>query len=372
MRKSDLDRVLLAVFVCSLCVGPVLAAPPTPIDMAESVLEGPMGDAEKKKIAEWTDYWSKQVIEAKDKKAVDDARTSLIEGYGKYPQSQTFRAAYAAEAARGLAAVTGVDAKDTLKTLKYVAAGVVLTRMPQIGIAPALDKLAVSDDVIGRYYAWTAYGQIRQPILADAKVAQTVYTTLTTQMAKEKSAGVLAAMVEFLDLGGVDLASLNANVKKLAVDGGFATLAKNWPTLCEGIKGGSNTPMVDAGRNAIRALLAFQKEIKDEKSQAQMLQMTVDLMSVGGTAYLDARKKAQSTGATQAENVDRYNRLKPMLEDCEAMVNTMAPDLKRPLKNKVTAALRNENDPDPGAAVQGAVLDVIEELAKTKGVKAPK
>lgn len=370
--RMTLANCVVAVAVCA-SASAVLAAPAA-VDIPEDALKASLSGQYVKLISDWTDFYSKQMLESKDEAGVVAARTKLIgpDGYGKY-DSPEFRFVYAREACKSLTGANVLDAKDTLKNIRVVNAALCVSRMPQPSIQATLDKMVVHANPAVRYFGWQGYRQIRAGLMNLNKEAiGKMFKPLSEQLPKEASPVVVEAMLAAANLATVDVTAVSEDVRKFASAESYAIYMKNWPTFCQAAIDGSG-PMALACREGVQALKHFGNSFGADKAKMAAIQQAVaDAMWCAGNSYDAARKlAAASDGLTKMAAEETADADAVLLRDCEDILNALAvlanPSAKR--NNFVTAPLQDPKEKD-GAAVLLGVVKWVEAL-KPNGVNQP-
>jgi hypothetical protein len=315
-------RLVLAGLVFSL-VGSLVLAAPQAIDIPEDALKGKLRDEHIKMIADFTDNWAKQMMEAKDTGGIAAARNRILDrndGYGKYDSAE-YKYTYAREAVRSLLPV--LDASDALKNYRIVDAAYCISKMPQISVLPALEKMVGHTNPAVRYYAWICYRQLCPALMGVNKdnIAK-IFQTMDAKMPTETSPKVVEAMLAMMSLPSSE-PGVSEDVVKFAQGEAYTILMKNWPALCQAILAG-NADTTFACQEGMSALNYFGGVFASDKAKMTAIQQSmVDAMWCAALAYDAAKKLADSSdGMTKSDAEQTIEADSALLRAGEAAINT--------------------------------------------------
>ncbi len=397
---------------------------PGPIDIPRTERETGLSSSSIKQIDDWLKYYTGIIRTARDEKKeklvkaeekIVKARDGIIRDiYNWYDESL-----YKYEVARRAAVIVtplleGHNAGDSLRHLRQVNAAMAVSRMAQVSIQPALEKMVTSKNAAVRRLGWVGsrsvpargYRAIRTRILVQSVAAtNTMFASLEKAARTEKNAQVVAAVFHVLNLPQSPTVPVPEKTMRTARVRAFGILKAAWRARCRQVIA-EDTDMSEACRKGVSAVLRLTESLggNDKKARTAGLQMIVDAAWCAATAYdkamtpteeasrvitrqreiirnikqgdeeADSKIRAATAKIERAET--RIAELRPkvvvnslLLRDCEAALNRLA----GVQKNHLVTMLTKEKIHGPrGPAVQLAVLvGWVKDLEK-QGVVAPK
>ena len=335
-------------------------------------------------------YWLEQIQTAKDGKAIDEARKALA---GDHRAAELDRYAYtyalcAVELACPL--LTGGIAKDDqLKALKEINVALVISRISQVAIQPALEVIVKHPNMAVRYSGWRGYQNIRPQLLVHAERTKTMFKSLD-KAADETCPAVLVVVFEMLYFPTVWPPSVSASAYKQAQEAAYAIFHRVWSKRCTQVLDG-DTEMAHVCSKAVAALVRLDASLgRDDKKKRQRLrQMLIDVTWCAGRAYdrayqaADVAAKAARAAAAaagprpaaaamlaKARKADQQAKahkqdaaaMATFLRTCEKNLNALkAADRGH---TYIENALTDRKVEDRGTSVREAVLKWVEHFKK--------
>lgn len=363
MKLACLGVCAMAILAAQQALWAQAAAAPT-LDIPDSALKGSLEAQHLKQMDEYIQFYAKQMLQATNEDAITSARNKIIEPYTKYDSGE-FRFNYAQMAGKQLLPL--LDGKNGLKNVRQINVGMILAKMPQPSIRPALEKMVVSPDAAVRYYGWLGYREARASLLSQNKeMADQLFQLVAAQMPKEKSGPVLGVMMEVLNLTSMDISSTPEDVRKLSSERAYSVLMANWPTCVRGVAAGKGA-MASGCRDGVNTLLYLQNTFGQDKARNKaILQSLVDLMWNAAVAYDKAQAVSDKDPKAKAEADATADTMANLLVTGEAALNSLA-------GKKVSYVQSPLTDPrvkERGAEVQLGVLKWADEF-KAAGVTQP-
>jgi len=243
-------------------------------------------------------YWLEQIRTAKDGKAIDEVRKALamdhraaeLDGY-----AYTF-ALRAGELACPLL-TGGIPKGDPLKALKEINVALVISRLPQVAIQPALEVIVKHPNTAVRYSGWRGYQNIRPRLLVHAERTKTMFKSLD-KAADETCPAVLVVVFEMLHFPTVWPPSVSAPAYKQAQEAAYAIFHRVWSKRCTQVLDG-DTEMAHVCGKAVAGVVRLDASLgRDDKKKRQRLrQMLIDVTWCAGSAYDRAYQAARAAEA---------------------------------------------------------------------------
>jgi hypothetical protein len=239
--------------------------------------------------------------------------------------------------------------------IKQVNAALVLSRMPQVIMQPALEKMVVHRNPAVRYLGWRGYRGVRTLLLAQGpSYRQTMFRSLDAAVARENSPLVIRAIFGVLRIPAAG-AAVPEDVRRKAQEQAFAIFRQIWPNCCRRVLAG-NAVMAEVSQEGLAALLNFAPIFRTQKASSEaILQMVVEMTWCSAMAY----DQAGAAGPIAAANT-------VLLRECEKALNS----LKDTRHKDIEAPLTDPKQSDRGSAVRLGVLEWIK-LLKDDGVVKP-
>ncbi len=359
MRREYVVRISVLVLLgAALTGGSSAVAQPTPLDITEAGIAGGLNAQQIGQVDAWLNWWKDKIANATEPKDVIDARKGILRNdYALVPT-----AAYQDEYARRAGVILpplltgGLKADDKLLRFKQINVGIVLSKMPQHTIQPALEVLVQNPNAAVRYLGWSGYHSARRFILAQGPLdVRKMFQTLEPAAGKETTApviGMIFVMCNIAPSGGAEVPSATL---KDAQKGAAKIVEANWSRWCARIVTGD-----------IEVTRAFEKGIATVKTltpaggsaaeKGKGLQLLIELMKYAAEGY-DA---VDGKGMIGKENA-------AVLKQCEAALVSISQKNIEHVKKVLT----DKNIADRGAAVLRAVIKCAGEL-KAFGVVKPK
>lgn len=347
---------VLVVWMVGMSSGITAAAPPPVLDIPVSALESRLAPRHIEQIKARVKYWLDLLVNADNEKAVRSACSAIQKDYHKYSGFE-YRLETARETSKSVEGIfkTGLKANDPFKNLKEVNLGIIVSRMPQVTIQPALEVMVRQPNPAVRYVGWQGYRAARSLLLAQGgQHGRTMFETSGAMAAQEASPCVIGGIMQLLNIPAGAVGVRPDDLAR-AHETSFGILKKHWDRWCRRVLRG-NAEMPEAVNRGINALRNYADIFAGNESRRKdILQMLADMMWCSGKAY----DRAGGKGPHADLNV-------LLLLNCERSVNAVT----RVRSKWIRSALTNPETPDRGAAVRMAVLKWTAELAKY-GVKKP-
>lgn len=357
MRGNKLVSVIVLTLGAVVLTTATAAEAPPAMDIPAG---GVLGPQHIKQITAWLNYWGQQIAEGDAATIVATAKETL-RNYRSYTNSDyRYRFAEKASSILGPLLTGGLKKDDKLLRLREVNLAIILSRLPQVTITPALGSMVSHNNPGVRYLGWEGYRGARSRILAQSQeVATKMFAVLGPAAAKEKSAPAIGAICEMMNISSFEAgagAAIPPATLKDAQSRASKILEANWQRWCGRVMAGEAEMSKAAGKaiDPIKTLSAAQAAGKDSKRKA--LQMLVDLMYASGLAF----DQADGKGPIGKEN-------KVLLRACELATASVS----GVQKNYIVVALGDEKVKDRGAAVRSAAWNWITDM-KAMGVVEPK
>jgi len=303
-------------------------------------------------------YWADEIIAGTAAGQVATAAAGARNDYRLY-SARDYQYRFAEIAGEVFVPVIkgGLDEDDRLRLMKEVNLAIVLARIPQVNIMPALTSMLEHPNSAVRYLGWEGYRLNRTGILAQSReYAQNMLDATIPAAEKETSAPVIGSIFSVANIS-LGLPAVPASTIKEAQQRMFAMLEANWLKWCKRVMAGE-AEMSRACENSIegvKTLAAAQAGGQDSKAKA--LQMLADLMHSAAGAY----DFSAGTGPIAEEN-------SILLRACEAALV----ELSGLTSNRIVAILADEKfEGDRSAALGLKVYDWFDDL-KQFGVSEPR
>jgi len=356
MRENRILSTAMVILALGLAgYAPAASMIPPQINIPAA---GPLGPGDIAQLTKRMQYWADQIVKAATPADVTAAGLGARNDYRLYT-SRDYQYRFAEVAGRVLGPIlnNGIPKDDKLRRLKEVNLALVLSRIPQVNIMPALKAMVTHPNPAVRYLGWEGFRTVRTQILAQSpQFAQAMLDTLSAAAAKETAAPTIGAIFEMADISSLSSEAIPTSTLQKAQQQMFKLLADNWLTWCRRVMVGEAemSRSYQKAPAAIKTLAAAQAAGPASKTKA--LQMLLDLSYCAAKAY----DFSAGQGPIAKENT-------LLLRICES---AMA-DLSGKDSNYFVAALANKTTVDHGAAVRGAVFKWADDL-KGLGVVEPK
>jgi len=303
-------------------------------------------------------YWADEIVAGTDAGQIAAAASGARNDYRQYgTRDYQYRFAEVAHEVFTPVLNGGLQQDDKLRLMKEVNLAIVLARIPQVNIMPALSSMLAHPNAAVRYLGWEGFRLNRTQILAQSReYAQNMLDVLIPAADKETSAPVIGAIFTMANISMLSQA-VPASTVKDAQQRMFKMLEDNWLKWCRRVMAGEAEMSRACAKSipAIKTLSAAQAGGKDSKTKA--LQMLGDLMHAAAGAYDFSAGK----GPIAQENT-------MLLRACEAALV----ELSGLSSNRVVAILTDEKfEGDRGAAVGLKVYEWFDDL-KQFGVGEPR
>ena len=301
---------------------------------------------DRQKIRQVLEFYANLLRRAKNADAadVDKARTGILAVY-RYFKGTAHQYAAAELAAKVLTPLLKLPS-----LIKQINVALVLSKMPQASVQPALEQMVVHANEAVRYLGWTGYQSIWQAVLAQGRPSgEKMYASLSKQADAETSAVVVAAIWDVLKWRtDVPPTVRDANKRAMTI------LGRSWTKRCTAVRKG-NVAMARAGEKGLAAIIGHAKNSasKNPAAARAAVQMMADLAWSAAKAYQGAHKRAYDKTTDTIAPTAAIQASKLLLLACETSLNellgrgpgTRERFLRHPLTNR---AIKNA---DRGAAV---------------------
>ena len=273
MSRTSRVIVILIVGIFASIIRPAEANVPTIDDLKKITVTGPLAPSTRNKMEEYIGYYVNQMKSAKEFKEVIRARKELLKGYNIHDSSY-WRSSYAAICAERLVAL--LDIPDVAR---QVQVGIVLEKMPQYTIQPAVEKMAKHSNPAVRYWAVKAYkSSIRRILLYDIR-AQKMFKTLK-RLGMTDSGPILMVVLRCL--------TPYPDMDEKAVSTMKSLFDEIWLTRCKDIYAGK-VDVIQTYRKMVRFLIPF-----NEAGKKRILQLLTDALEAATLGFVNSgdEKKA--------------------------------------------------------------------------------
>ncbi len=371
MKKTLLLTGSLVVLLASSWA---MAIPPA-INIPETLRESKLLTTGRQQVNDRIEWWKKSLMTAKTDEEIQRACEKLLDDYQLYP-NPSYQGEFAEESFKQFkdvltgkafqAADDSAAKEDPLVTLKRLNAALVLTKMDQPDMLPALEILVADSNEGLRFVGWQGYLASRKNLLnSNAKTLAPMLSAVQKTLAEETNPILLSAVYRVMNLGTIEG---NTDPKrKQAADAAFiSALQTSWPARCKQARAipVENEHLLPSLQLAVQAIGsigvdAIAAEPKDAKTLTQCLQMIFDLASGVAQTY-------DTAFADQTKNTALLEQCSALLVDCETAMNALS-DANHTFLADTTDLKKDQ--PDRGAAVLEAVLVKWAEVLKDKGVK---
>ena len=303
-------------------------------------------------------YWADEIVAGTDAGQVAAAASGARNDYRQYStRDYQYRFAEVAHEVFTPVVNGGLKQDDKLRLMKEVNLAIVLARIPQVNIMPALSGMLSHANPAVRYLGWEGYRLNRTGILAQSReYAQNMLDALVPAAGKETSAPVIGSIFATADISLLS-AAVPASTIKDAQQRMFKMIENNWLKWCQRVIAGEAEMSRACAKSipAVKTLSGAQAGGQDSKTKA--LQMLGDLMHSAAGAYDFSAGK----GPIAEENTT-------LLRACEAALV----ELSGLSSNRVVAVLTDEKfEEDRGAAIGSKVYEWFDDL-KQFGVVEPR
>jgi len=255
---------------------------------------------QKSEVTAFLAFHAKRMVDAeKLPEAVKASRGALLAAYTS-GTGGGFRKFYATSAAKDFApAVLKSNAATVL-----VSGAMVLSRLQQPEILPALNVMAAHGNPAVRYLAMKAYAAMRDELLTRGATKDTLVAMVKARGPVESSPPVWAKLVTVMDFSNIASADRATQVAL------FASLQAAVTAQLQGVRNG-DPAMVMAYRSAVGVVRNMTKNMQDLKGVYAIL---AAVMANAGQAYKEKQSEAAEPGdpATRAAEA-----LSGLLLDCE-------------------------------------------------------
>lgn len=327
------------------------------LNLPDTAYTGTLSESDRQQLDEYIKYWTNQLAGDNVEANILSARDKLRDVYTK--GEAAFQAEFAKRAVPLLA--PALAAQGDLRRLRQVSAGLLLATMAQPSSEPVLQKAVAAADPVVRYYGWMGYRNIRRALLSQSNTA--FYDLLATQAAQEPSPVVLGMMMDVLNLNGIDLAGIGANVLKKATEKSLDTILASWPRICRGLRD-SDLALSDTARRGLAGLTFYSEYFKTDNARVKsLLQAVMDAMWCAAIAYDSAKDAIKGAEDRLAEELQvRLGTLGYILQESENIANNLSGKGNRYIKDSLPRNLSSDR--------YLQTLKWVDELAPM-GVKKP-
>lgn len=302
--------VLPAIFASSLSAEDKLPSQAPALNIPEVALQGTLLPVHVKQIESRLKYFTAVLLRAGDgdNAAISKARDELVQTFN-YSTSVSYHYTVAQLAAKIVTPVL-----DSPSRIKQINAALALSKMPQVTIQPALEKMVRHSNSAVRYIGWDGYNSAWRMILAQGSVpAKRMFSILSERCGKEKSPLVTGAMWRMLRLRSrVEVGSSDSmgDLRKQ----GLAIFRKSWFRACRRVLRGDVKTMGVACKGISTALeyVSNAKSNKKKKVARAAMQLVANMMWCAGKTYKRSHAKGNVRTARAAEI---------LLRDCEKALN---------------------------------------------------
>ena len=234
-----------------------------------------------------------KIARAVTSKDIIEARKAMLKNYA-FRVTQGQGAQYAKLAIDELLKL--LDDRDPVKQIN---AAMVLSKMSQVEIRPALDKMIVHANPAVRYLGWRGYRDAQRAILtAGEGSADAMFAAIDRRVGVERSAVVIKVMIQairFPKQGGL----ISPKVFKKAHQRSVGAMLAGWVSWCQDILEPSAT-VTDIAPDMVDILVGALSKIdpaQAKKLQGQILQRIYDMMQCASKIYIKRAKQADSLTA---------------------------------------------------------------------------
>jgi hypothetical protein len=355
MRTKCLLQLLAFAGIAASAMTKVAAQPPTwgPVQPNISTI----GPKERERIEARLNYWKDRFLDADSGEQVREIRQAVMNDY-RWSQSSDWQYTFAQIAAEVLTPVTldSVPKTDPLRAVKQINAGMALSRMAQVTIAPALQKMVAAPNPAVRWLGMAGYRRARVFILAQGQSeAARMLNTLSQAAARENSGPVVGELLRALNVPSFATTAIPEQIVRRTQRAALDIIEANWGRWCRELMAGDVT-MATAFDSGVRALRTLAREIGNEgEIRRRILQTLLNAMSCAAVAY----DRSDATGTSAQVNAG-------LLRSAETALNALAGMRETP----VVTALNTEQAAERGPAVRLAVIKWRQTL-EPMGVQPP-
>lgn len=357
-------------FLTILCVllAAVAAAPAIPkaIEIPEALLDGKLLGKHRQQIHDRVEWWKKSLLAAQTDEDIQRAGEKLLDDYRLYPQA-TYQQAFAEETLQQYTDVLTGKAfapDDPLRTLKRINAALVLAKMEQPNLQPAMRILVSDKNEALRFLGWQGYLALRRGVLAgDAKARAGFLEDVRKAVAEETNPILLAAVYRAMHLQ--EVRKIDEKHRREAERGFLEALRSSWALRCKQARdvGKDGGELLSSLRLAVSALRGIGEDCsrvspRDDAGITLCLQMVFDMAAAAAQTYDRVWQNRSDSALLESCTA--------LLQTCEEALNILAGAKQEFLAEKINP--RN-TVPDRGAAVLEAVLVRWAEVLKDKGVR---
>lgn len=269
-----------------------------------------------------------KIARAVTPKDIIEARKAMLKNYAfRVTQGQGPKYAKLATDALG-------GMLDNPDPVKQINAAMVLSRMSQAEIRPALDIMIAHANPAVRYLGWRGYRDAQRVILmAGEAPADAMFAAIDRRITAERSPIVIKVMIQALRFpaqGGL----VSPGVFKKAHQQSVQALLAGWVSWCQDILEPSAT-VVEIAPNIVETIvlaLAKLEPAQVKKLQGQVLQRVYDMMQCGSKVYVERAKQPDSLTAALAG----------LLGSCEKGLA----DVSGKASERVRDALKKKSEPE--------------------------
>lgn len=359
MRRDYVVRISVLVLLGAAVTGaPSAVAQPPPMDITESDIAGGLNAQQIAQVDAWLNWWKDKIANATEPKDVIDARNGILRNDYALVPTAVYQDEYARRAGLILPPLLtgGLKPDDKLLRFKEINVGIVLSKMPQHTIQPALKVLVNSPNAAVRYLGWSGYHSARRFILAQGPIdVRKMFQTLEPAAGKEATAPVIGMIFVMCDIAPSGGAEISSAALKDAQKEAAKIVESNWPRWCAKIVTG-DVEIIRAFEKGVATVKTLTPAGGSAAEKGKGLQLLVGLMKYAAEGY-DA---VDGKGMIAKENA-------AVLKQCEAAIRSIS----QKNANHIDKVLTDKNIADRGAAVLRAVIRWADEL-KAFGVVRPK
>ncbi|KPK84941.1 MAG: hypothetical protein AMJ81_04485 [Phycisphaerae bacterium SM23_33] len=306
-------------------------------DLRKLPAQGPLTDAAKRVIEEYTADGAQRVRQAKTMEQLEAARGHLEKGYA-VQGSDYYQWEYAAQFAAQAAPLLSLKA-DPLSRVKEIQVGMMAEDMKQVSIQPLLVAMAGHSNPGVRYWAAKAYwttlrGDPRRTstgkrlLQLGGRHAQTMLATLQDMGLKEPSGPVLSEVLRALSPYPEVEGSLARQLRD--------ALDKVWLARCKELQAGDSS-MADAYLKAL-PMVGPGVQLADEKLAVQLF---ADAMAAAARAWAEEKNQKDEALVEALKDLilDLEGRLVEILKPGQSPIRRIISDEKMSAKVQPLEAL---------------------------------
>ncbi|MFP3937582.1 MAG: hypothetical protein ACLFVW_04510 [Phycisphaerae bacterium] len=302
----------------------------------------------RQQVRQFVSHWTNAMLQTETDSEVAEARSRIIEGYSKCPDSVQYQTDYARAVVDKIGPVLASD-----DPLKQVNGALLVANTPNMRVRPVLDEMVSHSNPAVRYLGWRGYQRARTLVLAQGRdYSQPLFGSLAERLQAETVPFVVRRLLETLYLPPSRPQVVSQGDYDWARRQAMEAFLSGWSEQCRRLLL-VEPELPEAMVPGLWAISGFRRVIGDSQAEkSKLAQPMVDVMYCASRAYDEADPGSDD------DRVRRANAT--LLTEAEESLNELT-ELRR---NYLSQALTAENVPDRGAEVRRAVLDWVDDLSQ--------